>query len=133
MPLHRASIRGLTDVIAALVNGGADPNAQDYEGYTPLHFAAKGGHYEAAEILYRAGGDPLKPNEFIFTPLDFAQRFRFDDIVQLLNTPRAKLPAGVASRAGDVPKSTSMSTRPDSGRTKTGSSSDKALSDIQEE
>jgi ankyrin repeat protein len=132
MPIHRASIRGLTEVVVALVNGGADPNAPDYEGYTPLHFAAKGGHYETAEVLYRAGGDPLKTNEFIFTPLDFAQRFRFDDIVQLLNTPRAKLPSGAASTR-ETPKSGSASLRQESERGKSISSSDRGLPDIIEE
>ena len=106
MPIHRAAIRGYTDVISNLLKGGADPNAIDYEGYTPLHFSAKGGHYDACELLYRAGGDPLKPNQLVFTPLDFAQRYGFEDIVTLLNTPRAKLPTGISSRTSE-PKSSS--------------------------
>lgn len=71
-PLHRAAIRGYSEVIQQLIKGGADPNATDYEGiskiiinYTPLHFAVKNGHYDAVEIIYRARGDPLKTNDLI--------------------------------------------------------------------
>lgn len=42
---------------------------------------------------------------FYFTPLDFAQRYGFDDIVQLLNTPRAKLQAVSSDRTTETPKS----------------------------
>jgi hypothetical protein len=122
-PIHRASIRGHTEVVTILLKGGADPNTPDYEGYTSLHFAAKSGHYETAEALYRAGGDALRTNDFIFTPLDFAQRYRFDDIVMLLNTPRAKLPTpGPSGRGTDTDRS---SLRSASGR-------EKVLADILE-
>jgi ankyrin repeat protein len=131
-PIHRASIRGYTEVVSNLLKGGADPNAQDYEGYTPLHFAAKSGHYETAEILYRSGGDPLKTNDFIFTPLDFAQRYRFDDLVTLLNTPRAKLPPVASARTIDTPKSGMSFGSGDRAGVKSGSSREreKILADI---
>lgn len=71
MPIHRAAIRGYTEVVHHLLKGGADPNSVDYEGYTPLHFAAKGGHYESAEVIYRAGGDPLRTNDLVSFTLLF--------------------------------------------------------------
>lgn len=126
MPIHKAAIRGYTEVVHHLLKGGADPNAQDYEGYTPLHFAAKSGHYETAEVLYRAGADPLRTNDFIFTPIDFAQRYGFDDIVTLLNTPRAKLQSSMSGRDSGTPKS-SMSDR---NGLRSGSSRDKTLAHI---
>ena len=105
-PIHRAAIRGYADIIQHLIKGGTDPNCVDYEGYTPLHLAAKSGHYDACEVLYRNGADPQRANHFLFTPIDFANRFNFDDIVTLLQTPRAKLATSMSSR-GDPPKSVS--------------------------
>jgi hypothetical protein len=50
----------------------------------------------------------LTPIDFIFTPLNVAQRYRFDDIVTLLNTPRAKLPTpGPSGRVPDTDRSAS--------------------------
>ena len=89
-----------------MIKGGTDPNCVDYEGYTPLHLAAKSGHYDACEVLYRNGADPQRANHFLFTPIDFANRFDFDDIVALLQTPRSKLTTSMSSR-GDPPKSVS--------------------------
>lgn len=103
-PLHRAAIRGFADVIQHLIKGGTDPNCVDYEGYTPLHLAAKSSHYDACEMLYRLGADPTRANNFVFSPLDFAKRYGFDDIIQLLSTPRSKLVSSMSSR-GDAPKS----------------------------
>ena len=37
-PLHWACDRGNTDVIQALVDGGADIEVQDPEGQTPLYY-----------------------------------------------------------------------------------------------
>lgn len=105
-PIHKAAIRGYSDIIHHLIKGGTDPNCIDYEGYTPLHLAAKSGHYDACEVLYRAGADPMKPNHYMFTPVDFASRFNFDDIVSLLQTPRAKLTTATSSTI-EPPKSVS--------------------------
>lgn len=73
--------------------------------------AAKSGHFETCEVIYRSGGDPYKQNNFAFTPIDFATRYGFDDIVQLLQTPRSKLLSMLSNR-GDPPKSASSFREP---------------------
>jgi ankyrin repeat protein len=91
VPIHRAAIRGHTEIVGSLLRAGVDPNIGDYEGYTPLHFAAKAGHWDCCDLLYRSGSDPLRSNDLAFTPLDFAQKFKFEDVITLLSTPRHKL------------------------------------------
>jgi len=36
-PLHIAASQGLTEIVEAFLNHGADANEQDYQGDTPLH------------------------------------------------------------------------------------------------
>ena len=57
-PLHFAAIKGDTRTVAALVNAGADLNAQDTDGRTPMHWAAMRGHAKAVAALTNAGADP---------------------------------------------------------------------------
>ncbi|RHZ41063.1 hypothetical protein DYB31_004949 [Aphanomyces astaci] len=50
-PLHWAAIAGSADVLAPLLNKGADPHAQDAGGRTPLHWAARANRVECVTIL----------------------------------------------------------------------------------
>ena len=49
--LHVASAKGYIRVMSMLVQGGADLNAQDVDGWTPLHAAAHWGQREACQLL----------------------------------------------------------------------------------
>ena len=54
-PLHDAASRGAVGVIAAMLDGGADPGMRNREGSTPLHIAAYNGHVAASELLLSRG------------------------------------------------------------------------------
>jgi len=49
--LHAAALLGDPDVVAFLINEGADPTLEDDSGMTPLDIAEKEGHEEAAKVL----------------------------------------------------------------------------------
>ena len=72
-PLHNALIPLFEAVdfqaIARLLKQGADPNAQDDNGFSPLHFAAQEALPEAARLLLDAGAAPNIKDFFGNTPL----------------------------------------------------------------
>lgn len=50
-PLHKAVWEmSKPDIVALLIQNGANVNVQNDYGYTPLHWAAKHGHTESAEL-----------------------------------------------------------------------------------
>jgi ankyrin repeat protein len=57
-PLMIASAEGHRDVADALLERGADPNAQNASGRTALQFAVRYDFYEIAESLLKSGADP---------------------------------------------------------------------------
>jgi uncharacterized protein len=57
-PLHSATAAEQLEVVALLLDAGADPNARQHRGYTPLLEAAQQGNAELAELLLRKGADP---------------------------------------------------------------------------
>jgi ankyrin repeat protein len=48
--LHKAALAGDAERVKELLKKGADPNAQDKDGYTPLHKAAEKGHVEVVNF-----------------------------------------------------------------------------------
>ncbi len=54
-PLQTAARRGRGEIVAFLINKGADLNVADGSGYTPLHLAAEGGHLDVVKQLVKAG------------------------------------------------------------------------------
>lgn len=53
-PLHDAARMGMTDVVSAMIDDGADVNALDEGGLTPLHDAAQAGHTKVRRERERA-------------------------------------------------------------------------------
>jgi len=68
--LHIATLTGVRDMVALLVNAGYDVNASDNGGKTPLHYAAQHGHKKITELLLQNGARAknLKEN-FGMSPL----------------------------------------------------------------
>lgn len=54
-PLHIAAGRGLTNLVATLLNAKAAPNATDARGETPLGYALREGHVAVATLLKQRG------------------------------------------------------------------------------
>ena len=48
---------GSIDMVAMLLNNGADPDVLDSNGKAPLALAAKNGHLEVVQLLLDAGAD----------------------------------------------------------------------------
>ncbi|HZU81190.1 MAG TPA: ankyrin repeat domain-containing protein [Acidimicrobiales bacterium] len=80
-PLHYAADGGPSDdrdsgeqrdVIAYLIDAGADPNATDKSGVAPLHRAVRNRCSAAVEVLLDMGADPLRMNKSGSTPLHLA-------------------------------------------------------------
>ncbi|XP_027457046.1 ankyrin repeat domain-containing protein 6 isoform X14 [Callorhinus ursinus] len=61
--LHRATVVGNTDVIAALIQEGCALDRQDKDGNTALHEASWHGFSQSAKLLVKAGANVLAKNK----------------------------------------------------------------------
>ena len=75
--LHHAAWLGGPQVIRALLELGADPNARTNDGWTPLHAAAQSNEYpdEVVAVLVAAGADSNARTHRGITPLHVAARY----------------------------------------------------------
>src|SRR5215510_14084741 len=108
-PLMSALYRGHHDVVAALIDAGAEidlfaaaatgriqelrreltentVNTHSYDGWTPLHLAAFFGHRDAALVLLDAGAsvNAISENSLKNTPLHAATAGKHSDVALLL-------------------------------------------------
>ena len=103
--VHLASALGHAEMVAHLLDCGADPNARDARGLMPLHFALKASGARAvavARALILHGADPERASESGETPLGVALSRADRNLVYWLNWPRWRLP-GRALRGSDLP------------------------------
>ncbi|XP_027457045.1 ankyrin repeat domain-containing protein 6 isoform X13 [Callorhinus ursinus] len=98
--LHRATVVGNTDVIAALIQEGCALDRQDKDGNTALHEASWHGFSQSAKLLVKAGANVLAKNKAGQTPLETARYHNNPEVALLLT----KAPQGSVS-AGDTPSS----------------------------
>lgn len=68
-PLMMASLYGEAEIVALLLEKGADPTIGEKQGYTPLHGAAFQGRFGAATILLKANNVPFDFHEDGFHPI----------------------------------------------------------------
>jgi tankyrase len=83
-PLHRAVSFKQMEVMALLLEFGADINAQDTTGMTPLHVAAMLGRGDEAAWLLEHGADPMARDSFGDTPLHTTAIFGGGKVVKPL-------------------------------------------------
>ena len=55
-PLLWAAVRGYLEIVAQLIEYGADVNVQDNEGWTALHIVCFKGYVEIVDYLLVSGG-----------------------------------------------------------------------------
>jgi uncharacterized protein len=71
-PLYSATASGNSEIVALLLEHGADANAKQMGGLTPLHAAAQKGQIEMAELLLAHGAEPGAVNDEGKTALQLA-------------------------------------------------------------
>ncbi|XP_053237433.1 ankyrin repeat domain-containing protein 6 isoform X4 [Podarcis raffonei] len=82
--LHRATVVGNTDVIAALIHEGCALDRQDKDGNTALHEASWHGFSQSAKLLVKAGANVLARNKAGDTCLHVAARYNHLPIIRVL-------------------------------------------------
>lgn len=100
--LHIATLSGISDTVAVLLEHGADTNAANAVGQTPLHMAALHGQMSIVTLLLDHGADPTATTNRQVTPLHFACQYNHGDVA------RALLSAGALPFAEDHAGNTPM-------------------------
>lgn len=83
-PVYRAAVLGREEVLALLLQAGADVNAVTDRGTHPLHASAEHGNTKITDRLLDAGANVNVANEAGQTPLFFAVRFAHPELAELL-------------------------------------------------
>ena len=82
--LHAAAFQDHTEVIAALLEAGADTTVRLKNGFTPLHVAAESNRIKVIAMLIAAGADHNTQNEAGETPLHIAARKGHAEVIAAL-------------------------------------------------
>ncbi|WP_235238765.1 M48 family metallopeptidase [Paenibacillus alkaliterrae] len=72
------------EIVAFLLEHGANPNLQDSSGWAPIMTAAANGDAESVQLLLDAGADPAIADDTDRTAADYALENGYDEIAQLL-------------------------------------------------
>ncbi|KAI9346808.1 ankyrin repeat-containing domain protein [Zopfochytrium polystomum] len=84
-PLAAAVMGGHLDCVVALLEAGADPNVERFDGHTLLTFAAANGLVDMIRLLVASGrADVNRVSSEGFTPMMVAQHFMHKEIVEAL-------------------------------------------------
>jgi ankyrin repeat protein len=83
-PLHSGAAGKSADVVHALLEAGADPNARQSGGFAAIHAAAQNGDAEMARDLLEHGADPNAETDDGRTPLSIAEQEGHENVATLL-------------------------------------------------
>lgn len=83
-PLHRAAHFGHRDLCEFLINGGADVNSKQKDGYIPLHLASSRGFSGVVSLLLQRGAAINEKGLDGKTPLHRASFNGYQDICKIL-------------------------------------------------
>ena len=83
--LFHALLEGRHDDVLRLLEGGADPNWQDSQGYTLLMYAVAAGQYDLIERLIEYGADPNVTDRHGFTVIDMLMVLQGDNLKETMN------------------------------------------------
>ena len=85
-PIHAAAAHGHADLVAWLIDHGADADSPGLWGHriTALHLAARAGHRGVAEVLLDRGADVMARDRDGRTPLELAKANGHADLADLL-------------------------------------------------
>ena len=86
--------QGFPEVVQALIEAGADVEAQIVYATRPLMLAAGYGEAGVVEVLLAAGADPLAKNEGGRTALMMVKDKDYIDVINLLHEAESKAEAG---------------------------------------
>ena len=106
-PLNTAAQKGIVELVACLLDHGADPNVSGHFGHEspyngllrPLHAAASGGHAEVVDLLLLRGAEVMAGNRYT-TPLLAAADAGHKQVVKVLVKAGAKMDIFVAAALG---------------------------------
>lgn len=86
--IHAAVASRNLDIVRAVLEAGADPNAAQQQGFRPIHEAGNNGNRELAELLMRAGADPSLKNDEGKTAISIAREKGHADFADWLANRR---------------------------------------------
>jgi hypothetical protein len=82
--LHSAASLGKTELIALLLDKGADINARAKDGSSPLHLAVKRSHPAAVKLLFARGANPSAKDQEGNSPVHIAAELFVPDMIKVL-------------------------------------------------
>ncbi|XP_033090496.1 ankyrin repeat domain-containing protein 6 isoform X4 [Trachypithecus francoisi] len=98
--LHRATVVGNTEIIAALIHEGCALDRQDKDGNTALHEASWHGFSQSAKLLVKAGANVLAKNKAGNTALHLACQNSHSQSTRILLLAGSR--ADLKNNAGDT-------------------------------
>ena len=86
--LHAAVAGRNLEIVKAVLDAGADPNAQQQAGFRPMHEAGTNANRALAELLLKHGADPSLPSDDGKNAIDVAREKGHAEFADWLATQR---------------------------------------------